>query len=79
MNRLTDDEIGDMWSRNYPRRSDKYHRLLLSALVNIIKGNSFIIASKDDGNYLKTLTASLQQCNVPADEFSEIEQSEIPS
>jgi hypothetical protein len=79
MIRLSDDEIGKIWAKNYAHCGDKASWLLLNALVNIIKGNSFIIASKGDGNYLKTLTASLQQCNVPPYEFSEIDRSEIPS
>jgi hypothetical protein len=75
MDRLKDKQIGEMWSTNYPRRHEKNSRLLLTALVSIIKGNSLIMACKDGGNYSKTLEVSLQQCNVPAPEFSEIEAS----
>jgi len=75
MDRLKDKEIGEMWTKNYPRRREKESRLLLTALVNIIKGNALIIASKDGGNYPKTLEVSLQQCNVSAHQFSEIEES----
>jgi len=49
--------------------------LLLTALVNIIKGNSLIMASKDFHNYPNILEVSLRQCNVPAHQFSEIEES----
>ena len=69
MDRLKDKEIGKMWTKNYLRRREKSSRLLLTALVNIIKGNSLVIASKDGGNYPQTLEVSWQQCNVPAHEF----------
>jgi hypothetical protein len=75
MDRLNDKEIGKMWGTHYPDRHQKNSRLLLTALMNIIKGNSLIIASKDGGNYPKTLEVSLQQCNVSAHQFSEIEES----
>ena len=75
MDRLKDREIGEMWTKNYPRRREKNSWLLLTALVNIIKGNSLIMACKDGGDYSKTLAFSLQQCNVPAQEFSKIEES----
>ena len=78
MDRLKDKEIGEMWSKNYPRRDEKSSWLLLTALLNIIKGNSLIIASKDGGNYPKALEVSLRQCNVPSHEFSEIEESNQP-
>ena len=78
MDRLKDKQIGEMWSTNYAHRREKSSRLLLTALVNIIKGNSLIMASKDFGNYPQTLEVSLQQCNVPAHEFSEIEDSNQP-
>jgi hypothetical protein len=78
MDRLKDKEIGEMWSRNYPRRDEKSSWLLLTALLNIIKGNSLIIASKDGGNDPKALEVSLRQCNVPSHEFSEIEESNQP-
>ena len=75
MDRLKDKQIGEMWSTNYPHRREKNSRLLLTALVNIIKGNSLIMACKDGGDYSKILEVSLQQCNVPAHQFSEIEES----
>jgi hypothetical protein len=75
MDRLKDKQIGEMWSTNYPHRREKSSRLLLTALVSIIKGNSLIMSCKDGGNYSKTLKLSLRQCNVPAHEFSEIEES----
>jgi hypothetical protein len=78
MDRLKDKEIGEMWTKNYQRRYEKNSRLLLTALVNIIKGNSLIIACKDGGNYPKALEVSLRQCNVPSHEFSEIEDSIQP-
>jgi hypothetical protein len=76
MDRLKDKEIGEMLSKNYPRRREK-EWLLLTALVNIIKENSLIIACKDAGNYPNTLKVSLRQCNVPAHQFSEIEESSL--
>ena len=78
MNRLEDEEIGDMWAKNYPRRREKSFWLVLTALVHIIKGNSLIIASRERGDYLDILAVSLLQCNVPAAEFSEIEKSKAP-
>jgi hypothetical protein len=75
MDRLKDKEVGEMWSKNYPHRREKSSRLLLTALVNIIKGNSLIMASKDFDNYPNILEVSLRQCNVPAHQFSEIEVS----
>ena len=75
MDRLKDKQIGEMWSTNYPHRREKSSRLLLNALVNIIKGNSLIMASKDFDNYPNILEVSLRQCNVPAHQFSEIEES----
>ena len=75
MDRLKDKEIGKMWTKNYPRRREKSSRLLLTALVNIIKGNSLIMALKEGGDYSKILEVSLQQCEVAAPEFSEIEES----
>jgi hypothetical protein len=79
MDRLKDKQIGEMWSTNYPRRRENNSWLLLTALVNIIKGNSLIMACKDGGDYSKTLEVSLQQCNVPAHEFSKIEESKSKS
>jgi hypothetical protein len=64
-----------MWSTHYPHRREKSSRLLLTALVSIIKGNSLIMASKDFDNYPNILEVSLRQCNVPAHQFSEIEVS----
>jgi hypothetical protein len=75
VDRLKDKESGEIRTKNYPRRREKSSRLLLTAPVNIIKGNSLIMSCKDGGNYSKTLKLSLQQCNVPAHEFSEIEES----
>jgi len=46
-----------------------------TALVSIIKGNSLIMACKDGGDYTKILEVSLQQCEVAAPEFWEIEES----
>ena len=62
-----------MWSKNYTHRREKESRLLLTALVNIIKGK--IMACKDFDNYPNILEVSLRQCNVPAHQFSEIEES----
>jgi hypothetical protein len=73
MDRLKDKQIGEMWSTNYPHRREKSSRLLLTALVSIIKGNSLIMASRDFDNYPNILEVSLRQCNVPAHQFSEIE------
>ena len=75
MDRLKDKQIGEMWTKNYPRRREKNSWLLLTALMNIIKGNSLIMACKDGGDYTKILEVSLQQCEVAAPEFSEIEES----
>jgi hypothetical protein len=75
MDRLKNKEIGEMWPKNYPRRQEQSSRLLLAALVNIIAGNSLLMACKDGGDYAKTLELSLKQCNIPAHQFSEIEES----
>ena len=75
MDRLKDKQIAEMWSTNYPHRREKSSRLLLTALVNIIKGNSLIMASKDFDNYPNILEVFLRQCNVPAHQFSDIEES----
>jgi hypothetical protein len=53
----------------------KIRWLLLTALVNIIKGNSLIMACKEGGDYSKIFEVSLQQCKAAAPEFSEIEES----
>jgi len=78
MDRLSDDEIGEMWTNNYSRRHEEDSWLLLNALVNIIRGNNLIISRKEGGDYSKRLKIFLQQCKIPIEEYLRIEQSKTP-
>jgi hypothetical protein len=75
MNRLSDQELGAIWAEHYPRRVKKDCRILLSAVVNIIKGNCVILAAGGRVDYSKLLQIALKQSRVPADQFWEIEES----
>lgn len=77
MDRISDNEIGAMWVQHYPQRNNKASWLVLSALVNIIKGHSVIKAHAEADTSSKTLHASLKDCNVPIKEFWQIEQQKI--
>ena len=52
----------------------KDSRILLSALVNIIKGQCLIVADRR-GDYSKLLQSTLHQYEIPTDQFWEIEES----
>src|SRR5678815_1592168 len=53
----------------------KDSRILLSALVNIIKGQCLIVADRRGGDYSKLLQSTLHQYEIPTDQFWEIEES----
>lgn len=75
MNRLFDEEINVIWAEYYRRRAKKDSRILLAALVNIIKGQCLILADRGGGDYPKLLQNTLHQYEIPIDQFWEIEES----
>ena len=75
MDRLVDEEMNVIWAEYYRRRARKDTRILLSALVNIIKGECLILADRRGGDYSKLLQTALHQYEIPTDQFWEIEES----
>jgi len=69
MDRLFDEEISVIWAEYYRRRARKDSRILLSALVNIIKGQCLIVADRRGGDYSKLLQSTLHQYEIPTDQF----------
>jgi hypothetical protein len=75
MDRLFDEEMSVIWAEYYRRRARKDSRILLSALVNIIKGQCLILADRGGSDYSKLLQSTLHKYEIPTDQFWEIEES----